>query len=195
MSKTLGRLLIACVFTLLGIFLAPARAGWQPYNWLITVETKLIPGELVYSGSTLYPVVESRIKYASADGKTEDTKYETIWFCQGKAYGLERDGPLNTGLGQSVAIHVVHQTPTPTQYDFKAAANSILRILIDTRIGRNSLQFVILPDDSFGPIADELCNEHYSKFEEPIEVPFSAVGLLSLRNESSSQSQLMIYSP
>jgi hypothetical protein len=130
-----------------------------------------------------------------ADGSSDNYQYETLWFSKGRAYGLERLGILNIGQGQSVAIKVVHKTKIPDESDFKAAANAILRIFLDVRISRNSLQSVVVPNDSFSPIIAALTEEHFAKFFAPIETPYQIAGALFMQDESYKQTATMCYAP
>lgn len=186
--------LIAIVTMFFCSSFGPVCAGWQPYEWLVTIQTEELPYQLNYAGSQLTPVVEVQISYARADG-SQDTKYETLWFCRGKALGLEREQLLDVGPGQSVAIRVIHKTKIPKSYDFKAAANSILRLFLDVRASCNMLQTVIVPKDSFSPITDELSNEHFSVFYAPLDIPYQIACPLFIQDEDDKQTQTMCYAP
>jgi len=142
----------------------------------------------------LTPVVEAHISFAKAD-ESERTKYETIYFCKGRAFGLHRFNYLDVGPGESVAVKVRHKTQNPTAYDYKAAANCVVRMLLDVRVSRNALQSVTLPDDSFSYITNEMGTERFEPFFAPIETPYQIAGALFVQDESHKHQQLMCYAP
>jgi len=172
----------------------PARAGWTPYDWLITIELTENPNQLDYKDSSLSPVTEARISYATADG-SNSTDYETIWFGNGKAYGIEREEDFSIGDGQGVAIKIVHDGSLPTNADLHAAANAIIRMYLDVHASRNNFQFVIVPDDSFSGIISALGDEHFQVFTPRLEVPYQVSALILIQDESGKQKQTVCYAP
>lgn len=176
-------------------FLLPAAiADWKPYDWLITVETEEIPNQFSYNGSKLTPLVEAHISFAKAD-ESYSAKYETIYFCKGRAFGLNRVGLLDVGPGESVAVKVVHKTKNPTTYDYKAAANCVVRMLLDVRVSHNALQSVMLPDESYSYITTEMGAERFEPFFAPLETPYQIAGAIFVQDASRRHSQMMCYAP
>jgi hypothetical protein len=171
-----------------------SQAGWRPYQWLVTIETEAIANQFRYKDSKLAPLVKARISYARADG-SDTANYEKLWFCSGRAYGLERLGPLNIDPGQGVAIRVVHQSTNPTEYDCQAAANSVIRMLLDLRINRDSLQLVVVPDESFAGITEQLFAEHFEVFRPPLLAPSQIAGALYIQDESNRHTETLHYIP
>jgi hypothetical protein len=176
------------------ICLVPAQATWRPYEWLVTIETEPVPGQFKYKGSTIAPVVETHISYAKADG-SESTKYETLWYGNGRAYGLERSHNLDIDSGRGVGIRVIHKTQNPTEDEYTAAANSIVRLLLDLRNNRDSIAMIIVPDGSFSGICGQLFTEHFVPFRAPLEVPYQIAGALFIQDESDKHTQTLCYAP
>lgn len=153
-----------------------------------------MPNQFKYAGSALSPVVEAHIRYEKSDDSFS-ADYETIYFCKGRPFGLNRLSQLDIGEGQSIAVKVTHKTKTPTSYDFRAAANCIARMLLDVRVSRNALQAVTVPDDSYSYIISEMATERFQPFFAPLETPYQIAGALFLQDESHRHSQLMCYAP
>ena len=194
MSKQIFNLAMRVMLALCLLCFLPARAGFQPYNWLVSVETEEIPGQFQYAGSILQPVVLARISFAKADG-SEDTPYETLWLCGGKLFGLERYNALGVDRGQSISIKVTHKTKIPSANDYRAAAKSIVRVFLDVRTHNSMLQSVIVPDLSFTQILNELGNEHFSAFNVPILTPYQLAAAMFMQDESDQHTQTICYSP
>jgi hypothetical protein len=194
MSNQLKRLAIAVSLCWGGLFCPPTFAQWHPYDWLITVETEEIPYQLNYAGSKLTPLVEAHISYAKAD-ESNRTEYETISFCKGRAFGLKRLSLMNIGPGESVAVKVVHKTKNPTNYDYIAAANSIVRMLLDVRVSHNALQSVTVPDESYIPVTAQMSLERFEPFFAPLETPYQIAGAIFIQDESHKHTKMMCYAP
>jgi hypothetical protein len=171
-----------------------ADPAWRSYEWVITIETEEISKAAIDAEDGLDPIAKANVTYGKIDGG-DSVDYEKLWFCKGKTFGIERQAALDLGRGKAVAIKVVHKGQTPSQSEVKAAAKSILRILLDLRLTGNMLQTVIVPDQTFSPISDELTNEHFAPFVVPVGAPFHLTASLFLQNQSASRNQLLYYVP
>jgi len=171
-----------------------AYATWSPYDWIITVETEVVAKPAKNSDAGLTPIVKANIRYSSV-AKGDSTDYENIWFCKGRTFGIERHAPLSLGRGRAAAIRVLHKGPILSSADVKAAAKSIVRVMLDLRLSGNLLQTVIVEDDSFFSIRDELTNEGFERFVIPEGAPFHLAAALFLQNESANRNQFFYYVP
>ncbi len=194
MNKRSSLFLFALMFSVLVDFSCPARAVWQPYEYLVTIETKELPEQLRYAGCTIRPLIKAYIKRAQADG-SDESNYETLWFCKGKLFGLERIAPLNVPKGSSIGIKVVHLTKTPGDQEFECAAESILCIYVDGRLNNDAIPTVTVPDESFAPIVSALGEEHFQVVSAPLEVPVQISAGIFLRDESGQHVTNMCYAP
>jgi hypothetical protein len=149
---------------------------------------------LRYTGSTLNPLVKTYISYAKYDGSNE-SNYETLWFCRGKAYGLERAAPLSIDRGASVGIRVNFKSAKPGPSEFKAAAQSILRMYLDARLNRDSVQTAIIPDDNFSDVVSAMADEHFQIVQMQLEVPVQLASSIFMQDVSDKQTQHMCYAP
>lgn len=194
MSRHKVLLIFAVVSAILLNLSCPAGALWQPYEYLVTIETKEFPDQLRYAGCNIRPLIKAYIKRAEADGSNE-SRYETLWFCKGKLFGLERVGSLNVPRGSSIGIKVVHLTKTPSDYEFACAAESILRIYVDGRLNNDAIPTVTVPDESFASIVSALGEEHFQVVSVALEVPVQISAGMFLRDESGQHVTNMCYAP
>lgn len=194
MNQQKYRFLVAVALSLYFICFLPARAGIAvPYKYLITIEL-VETDELNYDGSPLAPVTEALISCSDADGSNEYA-YETIWYCKGQAYGLERHGDLEFGAGQPVAIKVVHKDQAPIQADFDAAANAIIRMFLDVNAGSNVFLYASVPDDSIAGIVASFSNEHFYAYTQEVDRPYQLSALMLIKNESGTSKTSVCYAP
>jgi hypothetical protein len=190
MNKQFIKIAAKVTLTFCLLCFLPAHAGWQPYDWLVTIETEGISGQFEYAGSTLKPVVLARISYARADG-SDNTNYQTLWYCNGKPFGLERAGSLNVNPGQGVAMQIIHKTNPPTSGDYAAAANSILRIYLDIRVNQSMPCAIIVPDQSFDQIITDLTKQHFALLNSQLETPYQTGATLFLQDSSNQRNQTL----
>lgn len=157
----------------------------QPYDWVLELETKALDRQFQYQGSTLKKIEKVQVTYYPAKDQENKSKYEFLWFNQGKAIGLEKQKKLDIPQGEGVCLKVKHSSDSPTPEEKKAAANAILRLAVDTFINKNPVVQVRLPNSSYGEIVSELNNRGMQ------EAPNSAD---DFNNGFSSNLTLYIYS-
>jgi hypothetical protein len=198
MNKRVARMAPLSLVLAILLSLCPGKA-FVPYAWLVKIETDDMPSFFKYSGSKLSPLVESRISYGKIDPQDpsnfEATKYESLWYCNGKAFGLDRYTRLGIEPGLGVGMQISYKNVNPKEADYRAAANSILRMLVDLRVNNCMLTTVTVPDESWGTIIDALAQEHYIPLVVRVEVPYMAPGAFFIKDESGNRKQTLWYSP
>lgn len=130
----------------------------QPYDWVMLLETKALDRQFQYQGSTLKKIEKVQVTYYPTKDEENKSKYEFLWFNQGKAVGLEKQKKLDIPQGEGVCLRVKHASDSPTPEEKKAAANAILRLAVDAFINKNPVVQVRLPNASYGEIVSELYN-------------------------------------
>ncbi len=128
----------------------------MPYDWVIQVDTVRLKRQFEYSGSTLNPIEKLEVSWHPVDKKDDITKYESIWFHDGKAVGMEKLRKLDIEKGEGVAIEVKHKESYATEAEKKAVANAIIRLTLDAYLNKNTVDAVKVPKDSFGGISNKL---------------------------------------
>jgi hypothetical protein len=138
---------------------AAAASGQQvdlTYHWMFQLETKELPKQFEYQGSTLKPVDKVEATYSPAKNEADKKVYEYLWYHDGKPLGLERSKKFDLPQGDGIAIRVRHNTDPSTTGEKKAVANAILRIALDAYLNKNSTSLVKLPLGSFNEISGYL---------------------------------------
>lgn len=150
--------LTACMTLLLSQSTGLCSFDQKPYDWTMDIKTQQLERQFDYPGSTLKPVVKTEMQYYPTAAEDTKTKYEYIWYANGKPLGLERLHKLEITEGDGISIRVLHKTNSPTSGEFKAAANAVLRVLVDAYLNKNAVVTVRVPADSFNGITNELRN-------------------------------------
>lgn len=159
----------AILFTIAAAFV-PAYADRiaRPYDWTVELETRRMPHMFEYEHSRLHGVEKIQASYqhtpTAADPDPTKTQYEYFWYHDGKPLGLDRKHDFDVSQGDGVSIHVKHKEGGGTEEECKAAANAILRVILDAYLNKNAVVNVRVPPESFDRIRDALidqgCLEH-----------------------------------
>ncbi len=164
MSRVSSLFIISILFVLTNIVFVNSSFAedriTRPFDWVVEIETKELAKQFEYTGSHLKPIVKTHIVFYATVDEADKKSYEDIWYHNGKPCGLERLGNLTIRPGDGIAIKIKHKTDSPTEGEYKAAANAILRIILDANLNHNSVAIVTLPDGSYSPIISELRNQN-----------------------------------
>lgn len=127
-----------------------------PYDWVLQVETSELKRQFDYQGSTLKPIEKLEVVWYPTKDESKKTKYELLYYHQGRPFGMEKQHKLEIDQGDGVAIEVKHKDNNVTDSEMKDAGNAIFRLALDSYLNRNPLAAVKVPINSFEPIADKL---------------------------------------
>lgn len=137
----------------------------KDYDWIVLVKTRKLERQFQYEGSTLKNVVECKVTYKKKDDD-QFHDYESLWYVDGKAYGLERRAKFEeVKAGEGVCLQIDHEDPTASDDEFKASANMIARILVDCHTNRNPLEVIEVKDDSFSRVSQEMQNHGWQQYQ------------------------------
>lgn len=148
---------------LLLLGLAPANQAENnlvssPYDWVINLKTQALERQFDYHNSTLKKIEKIEIEYHPTNEKDNLKTYEFLWYNKGRAYGMEKKRKFDIPKGEGVALKITHAKSNPSNAEYKAAANAILRTALDTYLNKNPIVQVRLPETSFDNISQELIN-------------------------------------
>lgn len=127
-----------------------------PYDWVIKIETRQLQRQFDYKNSALNPVEKLEVSWHPSDKKDEITKYQYMWYHEGKPLGMEKFRKLDITEGEGVAIQIVHKDDSPSMAEKRAAANAALRLAVDTYLHRNPVAAIKVPLDSFDAVSNHL---------------------------------------
>jgi len=188
------RILFGTTASVILLLFSPAQADWTPYNFLLTAAIKPLPNYLRYANSSLSPVDKATVVCTNVSGDGSSSPYESIWFCRGQPYGLERSGPLPVDSGSAIGIQINFNSP-PGPMEIKAAVQTILRLYLDSRLNKNPVMTVIVPDEQFAEIVTALGDEHFQPFQLALEVPVQIASNLFIQDNSKKHSTSVCYAP
>jgi len=161
-GRTLNRkLVVVPAIACLLFSLAPQKISAEeevvlPYDWVVQVDTLKLKRQFEYSGSSLNPVEKLEVTWHPADKKDNVTKYEHIWYHDGKPIGMEKIRKLDIEKGEGVAIEIKHKDNNASEAEKKAAANAIIRLTLDAYLNKNTVAAVRVPIASFSAISNRI---------------------------------------
>jgi hypothetical protein len=129
------------------------------FDWGLYVDAQKLDHYLNYSGSRLHPLTHVEV-YFRQFPKGTSALHEEFWYHEGKPLGLRRRTKLKVVDGTIGAV-VIGALPNPDSV--RAAANVVLRIVTEARVNHVTVSTVIIPDDSYGEIAQELQRYNFGK--------------------------------
>jgi hypothetical protein len=153
--------IVAVLAAVVGLFFtAPSAAmaeesGFQT-DYTVNIKTETLQKQFQYRGSMLTKVTKASIEYyKNADNQKKP--YENIWFNDGHPIGLERLADFGLERGKSATLVVTHKEQGGVQ-EQKAAANMILRLVLDAYNNTDSFLAIRVPSQSFNGIIREMEN-------------------------------------
>ncbi len=131
-------------------------------DWTMRVETEELKRQFTYKGVTVSPVAKVTVEVCLTKDQDHKKQYENVWFHDGKPLGLERFDTFKLDKGKSATIQVTHKAQGGKE-EQKAAANMILRLVLDAYHNNDSVIAVKIPVQSFDAIVQEM--EHLNCVE------------------------------
>jgi len=129
-----------------------------PYDWVIKVETHQLKRQFEYKGSTLSPVEKLEVSWHPTKDEDKVTKYEYMYYHEGRPFGMEKLRKMDMEQGEGVAIEIKHKDGDGTEAEKKDAANATFRLALDAYLNKNPLAAVKVPITSFDAVSNQLIN-------------------------------------
>jgi hypothetical protein len=151
-------------------------------RWEINVETQELNRQFVYRNTIINPVVKAEINYGEELKPTRP--FENVYYHDGKPIGLERKGPFGAiARGDLITVKITHKGRAGEE-EYKAAANTILRLTLNSTHNYNPISSIIVPRGSFEQIIGEL--ERNKCLETPQQAEKGSGGALRFNIESDT---------
>ncbi|HIA50964.1 MAG TPA: hypothetical protein EYN91_02605 [Candidatus Melainabacteria bacterium] len=128
----------------------------KPYDWVIQVETRRLERQFDYKNSKLNPVEKLEVLWYPTKDETKKTKYEYMYYHDGKPYGMEKLRKFDIDEGDGVAIEIKHKENNATDAEKRDAANAVFRLALDSYLHKNPVVAVKVPMDSFNTVSNRL---------------------------------------
>lgn len=198
MNSTSAKALLLC--SMVSLFCSAAQSNdtlVKPYDWTVEIKTKPMPHFFEYSGSHLRGIEKLKVTYVhSADATDPDPQpkdYENLWYHDGKPLGLERHNKFDLTKGEGVSILVSHKQASATDAECKAAANAILRLIVDSYLNKNAVVSVRCQPSSYERIKayleDQGCLENTSGNDQAIATAIN----IFFQNDSDANQYSNLY--
>lgn len=127
-----------------------------PYDWVMKVETQQLKRQFEYKGSTLNPVEKLEVSWHPTKDENKVTKYEYLYYHEGRPFGMEKLRRLDMAQGEGLAIEIKHKDGDGTEAEKKGAANAAFRLALDAYLNKNPLAAVKVPIASFDVVSNQL---------------------------------------
>lgn len=190
-EKLVYRSLAACFATFaLAVNVLGTNLG-RTYDRIVEIRTCHVDHYFDYKGSVLHPPVKAAIT-THAPGNQDLREYEELWYRDWDCIGCRRLGGIGLKPGQQVALHVSHDSGG-SEREQAAAANAIVRLLLDCYANGAMVASVIVPDGSLSGIASAMRKASFIPGREaaPDEPVYTKLQL-ELRTPSGAK-QVMYY--
>lgn len=164
------------------------------FDYIFDVETDQVRNEFEYKNSLIGPVIKTRISYTRPNIEdSERVQYEDLWNNGWQTLGCRRINELDLQPGQ-VAIQVKHKSGFGSLKEGEAAAKAVLRLFVDLYARRQAVSVIILPDESFGYILNQMPQAGFTPGPEAQpDVPVFSPIVIPVRTNSGSDKQVLYY--
>lgn len=180
-------------------------AGWQrpcksqtiggSQRYIILIETEQVHNEFEYKNSIIGPVIKTKISCLKPKEEDfEPVHYENLWLHGWQMLGCRRMNKLEISRGQPLAIEVKHKSGFGSLEEGEAAAKAILRVFVDLYARKHAVSTIIVPDESFGYILNQMPRAGFNPGPEAQpDVPVYSPIVIPIRTTSGSQKQVLYY--
>lgn len=132
-------------------------------TWIVHAETEEVNDQFIYRGSRLRELVKAKVSYlACAEGQKSTKRYEEFWLREGRPFGLERFQELKIPENDDVAIKLSVKSVVSIK-EQEAAADVILRLLLELYDNGNIVTRVIVPAGTLEGIAKAIECKHFTR--------------------------------
>ena len=143
--------------------------------------------EFEHESFKMHSVVKASVFAFKPGDDQNKIGYERFWFHDGKAIGVEKRNNLDCPPGSAVQIHVL-QTSLSSQQT-KAAANVVMRLVLDTLIHKREVAGVTVAANAFSAISQELQFRNGHILPEGQDPPRDAHVIFQLNADASNLKQ------
>jgi hypothetical protein len=161
-------------------------------DWIVeatTMPTNFDPRSDRFS---VRPEVTIQIKYFRIGEREKAIVYEQLSYLNGRPLSLERKSDLPFNSSQRIAIRIRNNEP-PAPAETKAAANIILRLVLDILLHHDGIAVVLVPDSSYVTVRQELQDRKALVCSPGLPAPPNAKVAFQLQSEQSRLRQTIYF--
>lgn len=178
------------------VSVAAGQQGFRKtYDWTIDLETEAVKDRLQIPSSKLDRLTRIKVFYhkgAKVDS-TNRTHYEDLWYQDAQLIGCRRDHSFGLKPGEQLVIRVRHRENGSTS-EAHAAANAIVRMVVDAYANGNMTSAVVVPVSTFNEIVQGMgrLNFYPASAPKPDE-PVFTIMVLNLFSDPEGNEQVLHY--
>jgi hypothetical protein len=170
----------------------------ERYDWVITVQVKIVKDYLKYPTSSLNPmtklsVVSRETPRLQKDRTTKVVQYEDLWYHDCNAIGCRRYSELSLTPGQQGTIRILPSEDANNSAC--AVANALTRLILDVGLLRCSLSVVYVPDGMLDEITNDLAKFNFFPYNARPDHPIRTSMVLCLISDPPGQKRSLYYDP
>ncbi len=154
---------------------------------ILQAKVTSVDKEFEHESFKMHSVVKASVFAFKPGDDQNKIGYERFWFHDGKAIGEEKRNNLDLPPGSAVQIHVL-QTSLSSQQT-KAAANVVMRLVLDTLIHKREVAGVTVSANTFSAICQELQFRNGHILPEGQDPPRDAHVIFQLNADASNLKQ------
>ncbi|CAN5601078.1 hypothetical protein BH10CYA1_BH10CYA1_11340 [soil metagenome] len=143
--------------------------------------------EFEHESFKIHSVVKASVFAFKPGDDQNKIGYERFWFHDGKAIGVEKRNNLDLPPGAVVQIHVLQSSLSSQQT--KAAANVVMRLVLDTLIHKREVAGVTVSANTFSAISEELQFRNGHILPEGLDPPRDAHVIFQLNADAANMKQ------
>ncbi len=163
------------------------RSLERQYDEILLVDVQSVPKFLQYNKSTLQPMHRMNVTVRKTGASLllrgmqpplyKAQVYEELWYHIGKAYGMRRYSTLQIPEEQA-AIYFHSEEMQGISNHIDAAANCVVRLLLDIVVSRGTLAAVLVPEECIDPLSNSLRQFNFVSLDQS---PPGSAGAITLR--------------
>jgi hypothetical protein len=138
----------------------------QRYDWVITVNVKILKDYLNYPTSNLAPMTKLSVVYRQTarlnqnqNRNTDPVQFEDLWYHECSVVGCRRYNPLGLTPGEQGAIRIIPSDDA--SQSSCAIANAVTRLLLDVGLLRCALTAVYVPIDAVDAVVADFAKFNF----------------------------------
>lgn len=143
--------------------------------------------EVSQDGPRVHSLVKATVCAFRQGDDQNKIDYEQFWFHDGQAVEMDKPRNVEFPAGSSVSIRVAQYTLSRQQT--KAAANVVMRLVLDTLLHKREVAGVTVPADAFTAISQELQYRKGHVLPEGKDPPKNAHVIFKLIGDASDLKQ------
>ncbi|MBX9694750.1 MAG: hypothetical protein K2Z81_20350, partial [Cyanobacteria bacterium] len=166
--------------------------GTSAADWTVEAESTLDPKEFEHECFEIRSIVTSDVRIYKTGNDCAKNAYEKLWYHDGHALGMRKQGILSIPADSKVAIRIVEPTCSSGE-ETKASANIVMRLVLDVLLNKDTITSVTVPSASYQTVLRDLQSRGVKVMPPGEEAPESAKVKFNLQSQSTGMKQAVYF--